>query len=521
MRVLIVDDEEIIREGLAQVISWCELGLELLQPAASGEEALQRIEQECPSILMTDIRMNGISGLQLCEQAKTILPDLEVIILSGYDDFSYAQTAIRQGVTDYLLKTSPPEDIIRTVLEAKRRIMERWAEKGRDVLQAREDFERKWVKWIVHGEVTEGTIGSLTGGLPEDKIIDHFSSGCKVFILEASGWNGPNYSSRLLLFALRNLLQDLVPSCIYLIHQQALVGLIPAYDAQDLPRYGSWSRLLERAESLLKCSIRMAAGSSVANLEKAHVSYEEAACALRYFPLLPDKIIHYLDIEHRRGGKNIISPEEENQLGVILLDNDPVALKAWTAQLYENLIMDPECTFETTMACLRSAAVAGHRWMDRTFRMLGSEGEIHIDSSLEADGNGFIPEGALFRYLHAIMSSYHSQVSQGPESHVDRAKAFMESVSLREVNLQHVANHLHLHPGHLSELFKKVTGRSFVEFVTELRMKKAEELLSVSPAKLSEIALLIGYEDVKYFSRLFKKHYGLTPSDYRENRSSI
>lgn len=520
MKVLVVDDEEIIREGLACVISWSELGLELLQPAASGEEALLRLEQERPSILLTDIRMNGISGLQLCEQAKTILPDLEVIILSGYDDFSYAQTAIRQGVSDYLLKTSPPEDIIRTVLEAKRRITERWAEKGKDVQQAREEFERKCIRWIIHGDVTEG-IESLTSGLPVNKIKDHSSLGCKVFILEASGWNGPNYSSTLLLFALRNLLQDLLPSCIYLIHQQALICLFPADYGPELPRYGTWSRLLERVESLLKCTIRLAAGRSVADLEDAHESYEDAAYALRYFPLLDDKIIDYSDIVHRKGGKNIISPEEENRLGVILLDNDPVALKAWTSQLYENLIMDPECTFETTLACLRSAAVAGHRWMDRTFRMLGSDGEIHIDSSLDADRDGFIREGTLFRYLHAIMSGYHAQVSQGPESHVDRAKAFMETVSLREVNLQHVANHLHLHPGHLSELFKKVTGRSFVEFVTDLRMKKAEELLSVSPAKLSEIALLIGYEDVKYFSRLFKKHYGLTPSDYREMRSSI
>lgn len=128
MNVLIVDDEVIIRTGLASVISWSELGLNLLPPAASAEEALERLEAERPDILITDIRMNGKTGLELAEEAAARLPGLEVIILSGYGDFAYTQQAIRQGVGDYLLKTSKPEEIIRTVLRAKRRLQERRAE---------------------------------------------------------------------------------------------------------------------------------------------------------------------------------------------------------------------------------------------------------------------------------------------------------------------------------------------------------------------------------------------------------
>ncbi|WKL01075.1 response regulator [Paenibacillus amylolyticus] len=96
MRLLIVDDEVIIRTGLASVIAWHELGIELLQPAASAEEALTRLAEERPHILMTDIRMTGRSGLELAEEGLRLLPELEVIILSGYDDFSYAQQAIHK-----------------------------------------------------------------------------------------------------------------------------------------------------------------------------------------------------------------------------------------------------------------------------------------------------------------------------------------------------------------------------------------------------------------------------------------
>ncbi len=122
MKIMIVDDEVIIRTGLATVIKWQDLGLKLLEPAASAEEAIARIPNEKPDILLTDIRMTGKNGLELAEEAKAILPELDIIILTGFDDFNYTQKAIRQGVNDYLLKTSRPDDIIRTVLRAKQRI---------------------------------------------------------------------------------------------------------------------------------------------------------------------------------------------------------------------------------------------------------------------------------------------------------------------------------------------------------------------------------------------------------------
>lgn len=157
MRLLIVDDEVIIRTGLASVIAWHELGIELLTPAASAEEALTRMTEERPHILMTDIRMTGRSGLELAEEGLHMLPELEVIILSGYDDFSYAQQAIRQGVTDYLLKTSKPEEIIKTVLQAKHRITERWAEKSREGQLLRENKQQLFTAWIIDGNVESGS----------------------------------------------------------------------------------------------------------------------------------------------------------------------------------------------------------------------------------------------------------------------------------------------------------------------------------------------------------------------------
>lgn len=519
MKVLIVDDEEIIRECLASVISWSELGLTLLPPAASAEEALRRLPEEKPHIILTDIRMSGKTGLEMAAKAKELLPELEVIILSGYNDFAYAQKAIRQGVTDYLLKTSPPEDIIQTVLKAKQRLLERWEDKSREDRMARDERERQFYKWVIQGEPVAGKLPSFIGEKCTACGDDTDKTGWQVLIFEANGWHGSSYSSSLLLFAVQNMLQDLLRQSVLVMQKDSLICLtsINGSEAMTFAEPGNdWLHLIDRVEQLLKCSLRVAVGEVVSGIEQAHRSYIAAASASRYFYFLSAKVLDYRDITNRKGGKMVLSQEEETALGTLLLDNDPVALNRWTEDLYEDLISDPESTLESVEACLQSVAVAGHRWLDRTLRTIGREDEIRLEPWLQTEGEGLLPRGALFCYLHEIMDLYHARLGEGSEAHVKRAKAYVESSSLREISLQQVAGHLHLHPGHLGELFRKVTGSTFGDYVTELRMKRAMELLAVSPAKISEISSLIGYEDVKYFSRLFKKHVGKTPSEYRE-----
>lgn len=122
MKVMIVDDEVIIRNGLSTVVNWEENGFTVLEPAASAEEALQRIPDEQPEIIFTDIRMTGLSGIDMAREVKKQFPDTEIIIISGFDEFAYAQQAMREGVSDYLLKTSRPGEIIQSAAKARERL---------------------------------------------------------------------------------------------------------------------------------------------------------------------------------------------------------------------------------------------------------------------------------------------------------------------------------------------------------------------------------------------------------------
>ncbi|WP_405156205.1 helix-turn-helix domain-containing protein [Paenibacillus sp. FSL K6-0108] len=516
MRLLIVDDEVIIRTGLASVIAWHELGIELLTPAASAEEALTRMTEERPHILMTDIRMTGRSGLELAEEGLHMLPELEVIILSGYDDFSYAQQAIRQGVTDYLLKTSKPEEIIKTVLQAKHRITERWAEKSREGQLLRENKQQLFTAWIIDGNVESGSSPLfLQQGMhvPSDSS-DMEQLNRQVLILKAAGWN--RSSAALLNFAVQNMLEEVLPGAIAHIQKKRIICVVQLPPDEQEFKY-TLGIALSRIEQLLKCTLRAAAGRSCMEAQLLHESYRTASIAYRYHGLIKDRIWNYEDVLHRIGGKTVLQHEEETTLGTFLMDNDSIMLTTWTRELVDGLLMDPEATPESFDACLHAAVNAGQRWLIRTMRAIGRDDLERFEPwKPDPDAESAELRDMLFHYLYGLMHTYHSQMGQGRITHVQKAIAYMESALVQDISLQHVAGQVHLHPGHLSELFKKETGVTFGDYVTNMRIRRAMDMLVVSPAKVSEVAAISGYEDVKYFSRLFKKHTGKTPSEYRE-----
>ncbi|TVY07638.1 response regulator transcription factor [Paenibacillus cremeus] len=519
MRIMIVDDEVIIRTGLAKVIKWDELGLELLVPAASAEEAMERIPSERPNILLTDIRMTGKTGLQLAEEARQVLPDLEVIILSGYDDFTYTQQAIRQEVGDYLLKTSKPEEIIKTVLRAKQRVEERRAASSQELFKSKEARDRMFERWVIEGD-TDDLCPELQkvflARLEEPFTSFDGSDRYQVILITAEGWEESPSSGALLLFAVENMLRELLP-CETLIQKKRIVMAIRADERQNAS-LRQWSSYLAKIQAMLKCNLFLAVGKQVEKPEALHESFAAAEYTLGYEGLVNQQVLDYADIAQRKGGKTVCTQEEERELSSILLEGDAVKLKGWVQQFIQSQLDDPQMTLESLEASVRSAALSAHRWLERVLTATGrgntpEDGALHFQFQLRA-----FPRDALFQHLYSVMKLYHTRLAEGQATHAQKAMAYIEEHLGSDVGLQQVAKHVHLHPSHLSEVFKKETGMTFGDFVTKQRIRRAMQILTMSPAKVSEIAAEVGYEDVKYFGQLFKKITGKTPSEYREDK---
>lgn len=504
MKIMIVDDEVIIRSGLAQVIKWKEMGIELLEPADSAEEALERMELEKPDILLTDILMSGMTGLQLAEEAKRMLPRLEVIILSGYDDFAYTQQAIRQQVSDYLLKKSKPEEIIKTVLKVKRKLEDGRQMEDRNEQERRLERIRRKVSWVVHGEY-DAVCAEWLPASPNHQ--------WQVLLVEPTGWGTNAQDHSLLLFAIGNAIKELLPSMRFE-YESRMVLVVPAAlgDEARIQRSARFAQL----ERMLKCRLVVAGGLAESKPEQLHDSYQTALEAIAYRTLVNTNIWEYAEIADRKGGKTILTQEEEKALSVIMLQNDPLALQRWVRKYAEGLLADMESTPQTIQAAMQSVALAGLRWLDRVLAAAGSREEREQDLPPYRFDIGKCELDSLYQYLFDMMKYVHRRLDESKLSHVQRAMIFIEERVGRELSLIQVAEHVHLHPNHLSELFKKETGIKFVDYVTRTRMQRAAELLASTPAKVSEIASAVGYEDMKYFSGMFKKFTGLTPNGYRE-----
>jgi two-component system, response regulator YesN len=237
-------------------------------------------------------------------------------------------------------------------------------------------------------------------------------------------------------------------------------------------------------------------------------------CALPIW-LIGESCADYVTLRQRKGGKRMCTREEELELSSLLLRNDRLALHSWVQQFIINRTDDPHMTIESLDASIRSVSETAQRWLQRGFVMSGREQYAEESPPPASFKKGEFPKDTLLRYLYAMMKLYHARFGEGQTNHVHKAMAYIQEHVEDDIGLQQAAKYVHVHPNHLSELFRKETGTTFGEYVTNLKIERAKELLASSPAKISEVAYRLGYEDVKYFGQLFKKCTGKTPSEFR------
>ncbi|UKS26752.1 response regulator [Paenibacillus sp. HWE-109] len=515
MRILIVDDEVIIRTGLCTVIDWKELGLELLPAASSAEEALERIPVEKPHIVLTDIRMSGMDGIELAREVKVLLPDTEIVILTGYDDFSYAQQALREGVTDYLLKTSRPEEIIKAALKAKMNIMEKWESVKQDMMQQAalrsQLLDRVLSRGLQDDEIAKeqlqvwfhkyGVDVDPVSGLPAPM---------QVLLIAASGW-GESPITELLQGAAENILFELLP-CVTLMKKDHLL-MVVRHEAGFTDQAGL-IKALKRVTDTLKCSAFAAMGTVAPDYETLRESYRAAKEVFAYQGLIGSKGLFTLDdIRERSGGRTVCTEKEEAELTAILMSDNATELRHWVNQKVRALMEDTVATPLTVHGYLQSMIIAGHRWLERACSAQNGTASLSTLPTYEGEGR---PEDEVFKVLSAVMSRFHQGLDQNRYAYVYKSIAYIRDNLHQPISLQQVAGFVHVNPNHFSEVFKRETGCTYIEFVTQERMKRAIDILQGTQTKVSDIARRVGYEDIKYFTQQFKKYTGKTPSEFRQ-----
>ncbi|GLX66176.1 response regulator transcription factor [Paenibacillus glycanilyticus] len=508
-KVLLVDDEPFITEGLSDAIDWSAFGLEVVGSAEDGEEALERLRELKVDLLITDISMPIMTGLELIRKARELQPQLKAIILSGYNEFDFLKEGMRLGIENYLLKPINFAELEATLADTVRKLE---ADKpaqpfGEDEIGIlRDNVMTRWVNGrIALPELQERTalldidLSMPLAALaiirfrPEQNTPGLDLDGC-IADLQAEGTDGLSF------VPFRNEDGELAALC-------CING--------DKRNQAKVKEALERvADKWDKRQLgpRIALGGIVETADAA-ASYVEARKTQQFFLVRHDT--HLLDYAD-------ISAEAEAL---------PSGLFEWEAYAKSILAKDKaelEGVINRDFAALRMAESL------HPVRARGAAIELMIMMKIEVDKLGRADAAEAFQA--ALDQAVTAATLEGVEQAVRTAAFFAadsfsgedmspvikqalryihehyaEALTLKSLGLQ-----FHIHPNYLGQLFHKQTGDTFTDYLNKHRIDKAKELLADSRLKVNEIARQVGYWETGYFYKQFKKHVGMVPGDFKE-----
>ena len=545
VKVYLVEDEIIIRQSIKNSIDWEKEGYEFVGDASDGELALPVILKEKPDILITDIRMPFMDGLELSRMVKAELPDIKIVILSGYDDFEYAKQAIKIGVAEYLLK--PVSSAV---------LLEHLSEIAEKVRNEREDLALKKVYYQEMQENEELIKMKFLGELISGKLslADAMEKG-KRFHMNLSG---PFYRIILFKFIQEDRVkagqsEDLARA--YAAVGNYVDGLKDAFRFQR--GVEGWAFLLTSVEEDMEAQTERfieglkevispfealtwfgGIGSEAARIRELRYSFREADKAFAgRFVQKPNQIIsvEQLNFEQQDNEFDANIFGEINQFDQIItrflssgsLEEVESFVGALFTEISEDhfrslmirqyIIMNIYATVLTFCKKLRKdAGVDGEAAGQMESLRENEEILKRAVSTAESvdDIKAYI--GTLLDHAielrNTVSGRRYSDIIQTAKKRIE------QDYMSEDISLNSVAAEVCMSPSYFSSVFSKEMGKTFIEYLTEVRMEKAKQYLACSSMKTSEISYEVGYKDPHYFSYIFKKTQGCTPKEYRAAR---
>lgn len=512
LKVVIVDDEPKVRQGLQTLISWEKLGYTVAATAANGQEAVAVIEEVEPDVVIVDIRMPVMDGLQLIHRLTTAGRRMHFIILSGYADFEYAQQAIKYGVTGYLLKPVDTREMTANLTRIRERI-EQDRMQGRQSRQEIVDRERLLHNLLVQGESTRDAV-KARGLALEVEIV--WSSYEVVVVCPR------DTESNRALSQLSSRIQAMMEG-----RNKGIVSVIPPYVILLLkePLRGIHSRESLYAELMHSASgVRFAAatGGAVSVPEQISSSYAKAQEAVKQaFFCEKDRLLGPIPFslpsmesplsqgDHGEAVENLVarlyySLDVGNHAMILPLLNEAVALFLEQGQ--------DEKAVKESFFFLSNAVI--HKVK------AGSRMELKETETVSRFLNSIFQQqylSDLIEEIHRFLAAFAQESEPGgKEQDFKKMLDFIHKHYADNLKLETLAGLLNYSTAYLGQLFKNRTGEYFNTYLDKVRIQKAKELLSEG-MKVYEVAERIGYTNVNYFHSKFKKYEGRSPSEYKNH----
>jgi len=525
-KLLLADDESDIREGLTEVVRFEAYGFTVVGQAENGLEALRLCEEKKPDLIVSDIRMPLMDGLTMLAQAQKMLPTVRSIILSGYDEFEFARQAVSLHCLGYLLKPISAAEFTEALADARQKLDEDFARR-RDMLRLNRHFEEGLP--VFRASLLTAL---LDGGLPPARALEmaeryglplNESNYYAVALFRLNRAKGAAFADgepELLRVAAMDIVREQLPKesgCAFF-HQSYIAVLLWFSKEEEAVRaYERLDGICQHIEHYLGAAVRAGVGKPCRGVGGLAECARQAGSALSQRGFYDNRLLLFSDL----------APGSVNEPPA-----DAMLLRELDTALKKGCAGEARQKIERLLAVCRSARpgdIAYRAYLMEIFVSLMRTGRDMAVNPVGAGGDSLErliacppPDEAceLFgRLCDGLAEGIAQSRKTAGQQLISAAQAYIQQhYADPELTAEKLCRHLHVSPSYFSALFKRETGHNFPYFLTETRMRQAMTLLTGTDMKTATVAEAVGVPDPSYFSYLFKRLYGLSPSQVRRRR---
>lgn len=499
-KVMIVEDEELILQGIRNIVDWDGLGLQLTHMAYNGAEALELWRKEPVDIIITDIDMPEMSGLELLGHIRSEAEQVRFIILTGYDEFEYAREAIRLEVENYILKPINEEELEHQLREAVKKLEELERKKFRYI-----DEKTEWLQFL------SGTAPAKEYGYYRERLgLEAADGPVWAAVLKWSARGGKESRIADMLMAVQSGREQL--RIVHLPPDSLLLLLSGMTEERAVREY--FQTLQNEIESQFDLLTFISIGPSFSDFRRLPESYRAAMRLQRYLIVegygscvdeaqIQTRKSEDIAIDRERLRRLMLKREEQTAAGYIedLFINN-VKSGVSLDSLYQTAVQTAMLLQEMKNEYKLEHCPTLHNLPELLETIYRADDIFEIKALFIAEVNEMI------RYLHEEESQYTPVVRQILE---EVRRNYQE-----DMNLKTLAYKYHMNASYLGQIFQKEVGCSFAQYLSSQKIERAKELILNTNRKINDIAKEVGYPDTSYFYRKFKQYFGVAPAALRE-----
>jgi|GEM_PF-387436 Response regulator containing CheY-like receiver domain and AraC-type DNA-binding domain len=521
-KLLIVDDNSLIRDTLKKFINWHELGFTICGEAGNGADALEQIKFTCPDVILLDIRMPVMSGMELMDQLNSQYQDIYIVILSAYDEFTYAKKALEVGAVDYILKPFDKDKINDVFNNIKTKI-----DKKKETAYFSYELASKKNAMIFNNILRKNNdsqyVAQQLGSTGLHTNCEKYALICiyiKNFIFDSAIMGN---DTQLLETSIGKIILESyseMDCCQVFFNEPGKVTAVIGYKGSDDDIIIHGRKMIKMINQILSLDVKLLYEYDIDKLSKIIICYMEIQRFMKYKLYYRQNYMNNAVLPTITGGSEkfeISIRDIPSKISVNLAAGEFNKILEYIESTF-TIIKNNKLLMDEEIYGIYSGFISGVFYYAEQLNINSEEllhnknatyNEFTIYNTVDEIRENLID---LFKFVFEKMD--HIKGTKNTKV-IEAAKMFILDHFSEDITLNDLAKHIYMHPVYFCTIFKKETGETFNSYLTNIRLDKAFELLKQPNCKVYDISNAVGYKSSKHFSRLFKKRFGLMPKDYK------